>query len=93
MWARVAVIDRDGRPLAWWEIGGRHAPDLAAVDALARWQLWARRTHRGIELDALGDEFRDLLEWCGLLGQVGGQPEEREQMGVEEGVRRGDPVS
>ena len=75
---------------------GAVAPDAAAVDALARLQLDARRRGLELRLRNASSELRDLLAFCGLgdvLGvEVGGQPEEREErLGVEEERDLGDP--
>jgi hypothetical protein len=76
---------------------GTLAPDVAAVDALARLQLMARR--QGLEI-RLRDASGELLALIGFVGlrdvlpvEVGGQAEEREQrLGVEEERELGDPT-
>jgi ABC-type transporter Mla MlaB component len=73
--------------------------DAAALDALARLQLAAKRSGRRIRLGRPCDRLRDLLALCGLDEALpvadrlplepGGQPEQREQpLDVEE---EGDP--
>ncbi|MGP3984902.1 STAS domain-containing protein [Streptomyces sp. KR80] len=81
---------------------GSLAADLAALEALARMQLTARRLGRRIRLCHADTALRNLLAWAGLddllppatdLGlEPGGQSEQREQVrGVQEGVESGDP--
>jgi ABC-type transporter Mla MlaB component len=78
-------------------------PDAAALDALARIQLLARRRGRRIRLRHARPELKDLVAFCGLAGvlpcgpalpvQPRRQPEQREQRGrVEEEGDPGDPV-
>jgi hypothetical protein len=69
------------------------AAEVAAVDALARLALVARRLGCPLKVHRASPELRDLVELCGLsaaLGVVrwnGRQPEEREQpVDVEERV-------
>jgi hypothetical protein len=61
---------------------GALAPDAAAVEALARLQLAARRVGLEIRLCRASSELRDLLVFCGLEDvlrvETGGQAEERE---------------
>ncbi len=70
-------------------------PDLAAVDALARLQLTARREGAQIRLRHADDRLKELLKMAGLCDAIalcadlpleaGRKPEEREQAGgVEE---------
>jgi hypothetical protein len=58
------------------------APDVRAVEALARLQLAARRRGETARVRGASSELQELLAFCGLsfvLGvEVGGQPEERE---------------
>ena len=74
------------------------AAELAAVDALARLSLVARRLGCPLKVRRASPELRDLVELCGLtdaLGVVrrnGRQPEQREQpVDVEERVDPDDP--
>jgi hypothetical protein len=61
---------------------GALAPDVAAVDALARLQLTARRLGYEIRLRDASVDLKDLLDFVGLrdvLGvEAGRQAEERE---------------
>src|SRR3954452_25327184 len=74
------------------------AAELAAVDALARLSLVARRLGCPLKVRRASPELRDLVELCGLtdaLGVVrrnGRQPEQRKQpVHVEERVDPDDP--
>jgi len=65
------------------------APDAAAIDALARLQLAARRVGLEVRLCRASKELCGLLELVGLSDvlrvETGGQPEEREDgLGAEE---------
>jgi hypothetical protein len=69
------------------------AAELAAVDALARLALVARRLGCPLKVRRASPALRDLVELCGLtdalgvVGRNGRQPEEREQpVHVEERV-------
>jgi NAD(P)-dependent dehydrogenase (short-subunit alcohol dehydrogenase family) len=69
------------------------AAEVAAVDALARLSLVARRLGCPLKLRRASPELRDLVEFCGLsgalgvVGRDGRQPEQPEQpVDVEERV-------
>jgi anti-anti-sigma regulatory factor len=71
--------------------------DAAAVAALARLQLAARRIGVDIRLCRPSSELRDLLVFCGLEDvlriEVGGQSEEREEsLGAEKECELDDPA-
>ena len=71
---------------------GGGAPDLEAVDRLARLQLAATRMGGRLELSDVAAGLAGLLGLVGLLGQVGRQAEDREEsVGVEERVEPADP--
>ena len=74
------------------DVSWLQCPDLAAVDALARLQLSARRRGQPICLVHAAAELVELLELCGLgdVLPVDGKTEEGEQIGGEEGVDAGD---
>src|SRR5690349_6255050 len=61
------------------------AAEVAAVDALARLALVARRLGCPLKVRRASPELRDLVAFCGLsaalgvVGRDGRQPEEREQ--------------
>ena len=74
---------------------GALPPDAAAVEALARLQLGARRAGMEVRLSGVTPELRHLLAFCGLSDVLGvepeGQPEEREdRLGLEEERHLGD---
>ena len=69
------------------------AAEVAAVDALARLALLARRLGCPLKVRRASPELRDLVEFCGLsaalgvVGRDGREPEKREQpVDVEERV-------
>jgi len=82
------------------DVGALVEPDVAAVEALARLQLAARRSGCRIALRDVPPELRDLLDAMGLsgvfavtgsAGEARREPEEREQpLGVEEEADPGD---
>ncbi|MDQ3723160.1 MAG: STAS domain-containing protein [Actinomycetota bacterium] len=81
---------------------GALVADLAAIEALARLRLTARRLGCGLRLRHPSRALEQMVAFCGLydvlpceegldLRRNGGQPEEREHpRGVEERVDRGD---
>ena len=83
------------------EVGGLVHPDVTAVGALARLQLTARRSGRAIRLRNAQVELCDLLTLTGLrdglpvclglLPQPHRQPEQREQVRIDEEVDPADP--
>jgi hypothetical protein len=75
---------------------GALAPDCAALDALARLQLAARREGLDLRLRGVSRELGDLLAFAGLAGvlrvEAGRKAEEREErLGVEEERHLDDP--
>ena len=75
---------------------GALAPDAAAVDALARLQLNAKREGVELRLDGASSELEQLLAFVGLAGVLGleasRQAEQREQrVRVEEERHLDDP--
>ena len=76
---------------------GALAPNVAAVEALARLQLAARRAGLELRLCRASSDLRDLLVFCGLEDvlrvELGGQAEEREDpLGAEEERELDDPA-
>jgi hypothetical protein len=74
------------------------APDAAAIDALARLQLAARRLGLEIRLRHASSDLLGLLAFVGLSEvlrvEAGGQPEEREErLGAEEERELDDPAA
>ena len=86
MAAGIVAFVREGVEVTRWPLVVRAPVDLDAVDRLARLQLLARRLGGAIVLREATASLRGLLDLVGLLGEVGGQPERREQVGVEEVV-------
>jgi hypothetical protein len=92
------LLTRDGEEVARWPILFRCRPDLSLVDELARLQLAAGRVGCRITV-AHGDDADDLLALLELVGladvlrQVRGEPEDLEQVGVEEVVVPDDPAT
>lgn len=90
-WCRVRAIGEGGMPLATWVVVVAEPPDLGHVDLLARLRLAAGRTGAVQVSVELSPRLAELLELTGL-GQMGREPEEREDGGsVEKGVIGGDP--
>ena len=88
--AAVVAFVRDGVEVTRCPLVVRSPVDLDAVDRLARLQLLARRLGGVAVLRSATPRFVGLLRLVGLLGEVGGQPERREQLGIEEVVLPGD---
>ena len=91
-WGRLVLIGGDGAGRIEWELRGDGPPDLAAVDALARAQLGALRAGGTLRLDGADPRLRELLALVGLLGKMCGEPEDGEEVGVEEVVVPDDPA-
>ena len=92
MHARVVVV-REGAVLASWRIEDDARVDVGLVERLARVALVARRHGCTVELTDVSDELRGVLDLVGLGVEVGGEPEGREQGGVDEAVVADDPVA
>jgi hypothetical protein len=77
-----------------FDAGAVTGADAGLLDALARLQLATRRMGVTIELRNACRELVDLLNLVGLASELGvevqGQIEEREQIGIDEEVDRGD---
>ncbi len=89
------VLLRGRTEVARWALTVTGATDLAAVDLLARLQLAARRRGCSIRVRNASAELFALLDLAGLSRclEVGGEPEDGEQPGVEEVVVPDDPVA
>ena len=72
-WARLVVAEADGThrvvPLT-----GDGPPDLAVVEALARYQLMTRRAGGRMWLEELSPDLAELLDLTGLREEMTGQP-------------------
>jgi len=85
-WCRLTVTGQDGTVLARTVLQGSGAPDLGAVDEVARWALWATRVGASVRLGDVAPELAELLRLAGLAVHVEGEPEGREEpLGVHEG--------
>ena len=95
------ALCRGDAEVASWPLEQSGYPDLAVVDELARLLLAARRMGYSLRLRDACTGLLELLELVGLsdlvteagLGQMDGQAEGREQLGVEEVVVPDDPVA
>jgi hypothetical protein len=88
----MVVAASDGTHLAI-PLAGDGPPDLAVIEALARFQLMARRAGDRVWLEDVSAALGDLLDLAGLRRQVIGQAEDREQtLSVQEEVQPGDAV-
>ena len=92
LWARMVVVAADGTRLTV-PLAGDRPPDLAVVEALARFQLMAGRAGDRVWLEDVSAALGDLLDLVGLRRQMTGQAEGREQvLGVQEEVQADDSV-
>jgi ABC-type transporter Mla MlaB component len=96
-----AVLSRAaGKPVTC-DVGGLRQPDFVAVDVLARLHLKARHFGSSLQLRNASRELEELLALAGLDGVLlagspnslrpGRQPEQREELGVDEDVDGADP--
>lgn len=90
------VLLRGDLELARWPLANGACPDVGLVGELARLQLTAMRMGCAIAVRDASPQLAGLLELtglAGLLGQVGGEAEEGEQLGVEKIVMPDDTVA
>jgi hypothetical protein len=101
--ATIVVIVSGDVELASWPFEAAARLDLSAVDELCRLGLAARRLGWSVRLRDVPNELWRLLELTGLASvagpcagalvvEVGGEPEVREEVGVEKRVEPGDPA-
>ncbi|MFD9370927.1 STAS domain-containing protein [Streptomyces sp. NPDC060020] len=89
--ARLARLYEGGATAVECDVGAVTAPDLAAVEVLARLRLTARG-RGGFTVTGAGPALRALLGLVGLV-ELLGEPEEGEPAGgVQEGVEPDDPA-
>lgn len=94
MWGRIVFTGKDGATVAVCLTVEEGAPDLAAVDALARLLLAARRVGGTVVLPDMCPELGDLLDLVGLRREFERQAEEgKDVLGVEEGLDPGDALA
>ncbi len=96
-----ALLASGDAELITCDVSNLVVPDAAAIDALARLQLTARRSGGSIRLRRARRRLRDLLALLGLADVVPlsadlsveqhGQVEQREQVRVDEEVDPRDP--
>jgi hypothetical protein len=85
-WCRVTLEEPGGRVLGSIVLEGEGAPDLSAVDRVARCKLVAGRIGVVAVLHEVSEEMRDLLELAGLRVEMEREAEGGEEaVGVEEG--------
>jgi hypothetical protein len=99
--ARLVLLAH-GREVASWPLPTEGPPDLEFVDALAHWELTARRAGYELRVQGASRDLVELLEFVGLRAvlvaeggdalQVRRQPERLEQPGIEEVVQPDDPA-
>jgi hypothetical protein len=70
-WGLVVYVGPDGTVEWVRPIGGPGRPDLATVDALARWQIRAGRAGGSIGLQEVCEPLALLLRLVGLAEAVG----------------------
>lgn len=95
VWCHVTVLEPDGSPLGRWTLRGPGAPDLDAVNRIARLRLAAQALGGTTVLSDLAPVLRELLELAGLgdlCGEPRGETEGGEDpFGVLERVEPRDP--
>jgi hypothetical protein len=105
----MIVLVRDGAEVASWPLRPEGPPDLTLVDELARLQMTAKREGCDVRLRQPCPLLSELLQLVGLsevlaeegrergpkrlVVEVEGEPESREEVGVEKGVEPGDPMT
>ncbi|MFJ5529733.1 STAS domain-containing protein [Streptomyces sp. NPDC093261] len=88
-----ALLEGTGAAVVVCDVAALRPVTLAAVDALARLQLAARRAGGRIRLRDPAPALRALLELAALPIELEGQAEQWEPaLGVEEAVEPGDPA-
>jgi len=85
LWCEVTCRGADGSVLAACVLEGRGAPDLEAVDDVARLALFASRAGGRVVLTRVAPALRELLDLAGLRVEMEGQAEGGEEpLGIEE---------
>jgi hypothetical protein len=91
-WCRATVVGPDEAELASGVLEGPGAPDLGAVDDLARLALVAKRLGGTLVLADVAPALQMLLELVGLPVQVQGKSEGgKEALGIEQRQEEGHP--
>ena len=93
------VLARGDTEVASWPLAPSGRTGLELVDELAHLQLAAQRLGCSIRLRDAWKALSELLDLVGLaelltgsVGEAGGEPEGREQLGVQEVVQPRDPT-
>ena len=94
------MLARGETEIASWTLQDTDAADLETVDALARLQLEARRMGCTVSVHGVSRILGAMIRLAGLVDllvgdsvvEVGGEPEDLEQSGVEEVVVPDDPA-
>jgi hypothetical protein len=85
LWCRVTLVDPEGNALAAGVLEGPTAPDIGAVDDVARLALLANRMGGGLVLTDVSADLRTLVELTGLAVEMEREPERGEQaLGVHQ---------
>ena len=85
LWCRVTMVDPEGNALASGVLEGPTAPDIGAVDDVARLALMAKRLGGGLVLTDVSADLRALVELTGLVVEMQREPERGEQaLGVQQ---------
>ncbi len=84
-WCEVRLEGADGSSIGEAVLGGRHGPDIGAVNLLARLALWAGRDQARLRLSRVSPGLRELLQLGGLDGALGLEAE-RQAEGREEAL-------
>ena len=84
-WCRVTMVGPDGSALATGLLEGPTAPDVGAVDDVARLALLAKRLGGSVILTEVCSDLRALLELTGLAVEMEGKSERRkETFGIQQ---------
>jgi hypothetical protein len=93
----MTIEGRGGHAVASWVLGGDGPPDLASVDTVASVALVARSVGGRLTVSGMSRDMSALLELTGLLVEVQGQSEGREEPlgleGVQEEAQLGDAIT
>lgn len=79
VWCRVRLVAQDGTEAGRYSLEGHGAPDLTAVDVVARLGLLAGRQNQTLLLEEVSGDMVRLLELAGLGVEVDRQAEGREE--------------
>jgi hypothetical protein len=84
-WCRITLLWPDGTVRVHHILEGPGAPDIGAVEEVARLALWALQDGGSVELSEVSPELDELLEVSGLRVEMERETEGgKEALGVEE---------